>query len=176
MMCRLTITWIHSAWRSAFHSTMSWPASRIFSTRDSSTRLRGGCGRTTPSSARTPMVSGLDLNSSNISLLQGTGAHRASSFQGSNWINSFITKVRDGKLRVNGPTDDGTCSWPSVDTGAPWYGRREYCETIRPKVHLAAYGGASYTWFQPVQTHHRRRYPDTTAKVGTPTKETAMKG
>lgn len=92
-----------------------------------STLEMDGCGLTTPSSVITPIESGLVWLSIYMPERQGRGQHFGSNCHGVAPMTAFVTDTRDSKLRLIGPMTEGTCSWPSVDTDTPRYGRRVLC-------------------------------------------------
>lgn len=82
---------------------------------------------TTPSSGIMPMTSGLDERVSKTPFLHGIVGSCESKFQCSASITSFVIAVIELKDLVIGPTADGTCCWPSMDTSTPRYDSRPLC-------------------------------------------------
>jgi hypothetical protein len=79
----------------------------------------GGCGLTTPSSTRIPIVSLFVRVSSYMLVRQPMGTQRLSLVHGSLQMMSLMTLWMEASVHAKGPIDEGTCSCPSVETGTP---------------------------------------------------------
>lgn len=144
---------------------------------------------TTPSSYMTPMDRGRVWLSMNIPDLQGRGQHLGSRFHGEALITALVAATIDSMSRAMGPMTEGTCTWPSVDTETPWYGRRVLCarESVSQEYPDKRYSGArkveekvetqelgssrgfnAYTWLQPVKTQHVTWDADASTYVRSP--------
>ena len=130
---------IHLRFREVSYSTISWPAVCSFATISRNTRAIGGRGLTTPSSGMMPTISGLDEKVSKTSFLHGIEGSCESNFQCPASITNFVTATIELKDLVMGPTVDGTCCWPSMDTSTPRYDSRPLCRKGQRMYQFACY-------------------------------------
>lgn len=86
-----------------------------------------------------------------------------SKFQGAASMTALETDMMESRFLAIGPITDGTCSWPSVETGTPWYGSRvlypgfsgrTFTMSVASSWDGLALGQKAYAGFKTIQAQH----------------------